>query len=41
MDMCALWHTYLASVLDGMAATRDERDDLFWRAGARAYRVAM
>ena len=31
----------IACVLDGMNATQDERDQLYWRAGARAYRVAM
>jgi len=41
LDMCELWHTYLEAVLDGMNATQDERDQLYWRAGARAYRVAM
>lgn len=40
LDMAALWDSYLAQTLDDLRATQEERDELYFRAGARAYRVA-
>ena len=41
LDVASLWIAMLRDILDGMGATRQQRDEVYALGGARAYRVQL